>query len=293
MTVYSIKDLELISGIKAHTIRIWEQRYGLFTPQRTETNIRYYDSDQLCKLLNISNLIANGYKVSQIAKLSKPDMQNKVNELIDSNELTDTKAGILINRLIDSAINYDEELFQELFYKSVDTYGLIGAFTHVIYPMLIRIGLMWFKQDIIPAQEHFISNLIRQKLFVAINSLEQASNNAESWLLFLPEDEEHEIGLLLSYFILKSKGKRVFYLGQRVPISSLDSIIHKKQPDAIHFFLVKNNCCKKTQEYIDQISEISKGIKVHVSGNEILKSQVKMPRIFNWINSLEKFTSKI
>lgn len=292
MTVYSIKDLELISGIKAHTIRIWEQRYDLFTPQRTETNIRFYDNDQLCKLLNISNLIDNGYKVSQIAKLTKSEMQNIVNELVDSKTNPDSQATILINRLINSGVTYNEALFQETYDKSIDIYGLVGAFTAVIYPMLIRVGLMWFKQDIIPAQEHFISNLIRQKLFLAIDNIEQPAKDAESWVLFLPEEEDHEIGLLLSYFILKSKGKRVLYLGQRVPISSLKSIIETKQPDAIHFFIVKNNCQKKTQQFINQIAEISKGKNVHVSGNEVLKSQIKLPKTFNWTNSLENFSIK-
>lgn len=293
MAIYSIKDLEIVSGIKAHTIRIWEQRYGLLEPKRTDTNIRYYDDYQLCKLLNVTTLLQNGHKVSKIASYSVIEINKQIEELIKSTNSDDSKINILVNQIISSSLTYNEASFNEAFNLSVDKFGLVSAFTKVIYPMLIRIGLMWNKQEIIPSQEHFISNLIKQKLFAAIEKLPEPKNEAESWLLFLPDEEDHEIGLILSYFLLKSHGKRVYYLGQRVPFSSIDSFLTHNKLDAIHFFLVKKQSTIKAQKLIDKIKPLTKELKVCISGSDQVIKNLRLPESFRLINTLDGFLQLI
>lgn len=292
MSVYSIKDLEVISGIKAHTIRIWEQRYSLLEPKRTDTNIRYYDDYQMCKLLNISSLLENGHKVSKIASYTEEEISQQVEELIKNVDSEDSKVNALVNQIISAGLTYDEDSFNDAFNVATNRFGLIDAFSKVIYPMLVRVGLMWNKQDMIPSQEHFISNLVKQKLFAAIEDIPEPKKGAESWLLMLPEEEDHEIGLILSYFLLKSKGKKVFYLGQRVPISSVESFLAHNKLDAIHFFMVRNQTPLKAQKLIDKLSPITKGIKVYLSGSESVISKLNIPNNFTIVNSIENFLSK-
>lgn len=294
MSTYSIKDLEVISGIKAHTIRIWEQRYGLLEPQRTATNIRYYDDVQMRKLLHVSTLLDNGDKVSKIASYSDAEIHQKVTDLINNANSTDSQSGALINQIISAGLTYDEDSFNKAFKTAVEVHGLINAFLNVIYPMLIRIGLMWTKQDMIPSQEHFISSLIKQKLFAAIENIkEKPKKNAEKWILFLPEDEDHEIGLLLSAFLLKSNGKKVLLIGQRVPYPSIQAILSSEKPDKIHFFMIRNHAADKVQNILDNISPMTSGIKVFVSGVPHLEDELVIPANFKWVNSIESFKDLI
>lgn len=289
MSVYSIKDLEVVSGIKAHTIRIWEQRYGLLEPKRTETNIRFYDDYQLCKLINVSTLIENGYKVSKIASFSEEEISKQVDEIIEGLDDSNSKVIALVNHLINSGLTYNEQEFTEAFNYSIEKFGLVDTFLKVIYPMLVRIGLMWNKQDIIPSQEHFISNLIKQKLFKAIDDLPEADKNAERWILLLPEEEDHEIGLVLSYYLLKLNGKKVFYLGQRVPFTSIQAAIEEIKPGGLHFFMVKNQSKIKAQKFIDKLNPVSKNVKSFVSGSKSVLSNLKLPSHIKQVEDIENF----
>ncbi len=289
MSAYSIKDLEVISGIKAHTIRIWEQRYQLLVPQRTDTNIRLYNDDQMRRLLNITTLIDNGFKVSKVASLSDAEIYQKVEEFI-----TDTTADVqikaLINEIISAGLSYNEKRFTTAYAIAIDSFGITDTYIKVIYPMLIRVGLMWLKHDLIPSQEHFISNLIKQKLFTAIDSLKEPSKDAQKWILLLPEDEDHEIGLLLSSFLLKSKGKKVIYLGQRVPYSNIESIIKSEEPDYIHFFMIRNQSVTKCQKIVNTLNQYCSDCKVIVSGSKFLENELSLPPLFSWMNSIEQYS---
>lgn len=249
MALYSIKDLERISNQKAHTIRIWEQRYGLLVPERTETNIRFYDDQQLRKLLNVCTLMSKGMKISHISKLSKPQMDIEIDKIIAESFQSDEHLEVIITQAMISLATYDEALFNELFAMAVTSFGMIATYEKIIYPLLVRTGLMWIKDDLLPSQEHFLSNLIKQKLFSATDSLPLPENPDQTWILFLNEEEDHEIGLLFANYLIRQYGKKVIYLGQRVPFNDLSSVVAQCKPTHIYTFFVRN-------QYSGQLSEL-------------------------------------
>jgi len=228
MANYSIKDLEKLSGIKAHTIRIWEKRYRLVEPKRTDTNIRTYCDGDLKRLLNISMLNRNGHKISKIATLSDAELSEKIIHLTQN--VKDTQSQI--ENLTIAMIELDEEKFEKAISRSIIQMGFEETIAKIIYPFFVNIGLMWQTGTISPAQEHFVSNLIRQKILVAIDSqLNSLRSNAKTFALFLPEGELHELGLLFYAYMIRKRGHKVIYLGQSVPIDDLYSVIEKKQVD--------------------------------------------------------------
>lgn len=238
MSFYTIRDLERLSSQKAHTIRIWEQRYALLEPERTETNIRVYNDDQLKKLLNVCALLDRGMKISHISKLSKSEIEEEIEKIIAGSHQADTQTETIISQALAAIATYDEALFSEMFSASVGILGLQAAYIKVIYPLLVRTGLMWTRDSLLPAQEHFLSNLVRQKLFAAINQIPFPVTADQTWLLFLNEQEDHEIGLLFANYILRQHGKKVIYLGARVPYSNLSNVISNANPTHIYTFFV-------------------------------------------------------
>lgn len=236
MGKYKISDLEKLSNVKSHTIRIWEQRYGLLEPSRTDTNIRYYDDSQLRKLLNVVSLINAGHKISHIGKLSISEIENKVANIIDTD--SDNKDDAIINKLVTSGLTYNEELFNEYYNKSIKSYGLIESYKKIFYPLLEKVGLLWRVNDLNPAQEHFISNLLKQKFHAGIDEISSSTNNKQSWLLFLPENDHHDIGLTIANIILKKNKKKVLNLGADVPLENLLHVIENAKPTHLLMFLV-------------------------------------------------------
>ncbi len=287
MALYSIQDLSSISGIKAHTIRIWEQRYGLLTPTRTKTNIRVYDDAQMRRLLNTSTLLENGHKISKIAALSDSNRSIIIQELIERHSLESGTNSTFINQLIVAGLEYDEHQFNLGFVKTIKKYGMPNAFLKVIYPMLVRVGLMWTNSKLIPAQEHFISNLIIQKLHAAIERLPETENGSDKWLLFLPENEDHEIGLLLSSYLLSSYGKKVYYLGQRVPLDNAISAFKSVSADAVLFFFVKNSNKEYCQNLINEMESGFKGASSYAAGLPSILNQLELPDRFYTLNNVE------
>ena len=218
MAVYSIKELENLSGIKAHTIRIWEKRYNLIEPHRTTTNIRYYTDQELKKILNVALLNRHGIKISNIAKLTDRELKEEILRVSNSNPTVEN----IIDTLIIAMIDMDEIKFSTILLKTVSKYGFTDAMLKVIYPFLDKVGILWMAGDVNPAQEHFVSNLIRQKIITAIDGISQSYNpDAKKFLLFLPEGEWHEIGLIFSLYLIKEAGHEVIYLGQSVPYSDI------------------------------------------------------------------------
>ena len=241
MSYYSIKELESISGIKAHTIRIWEQRYGLLNPDRTDTNIRRYTDSDFKKLLNIVSLINLGMKISKIGALSDTEIESRVSEILQKSDEKDAYDS-WVNSLVVSMVNFDEEGFEILFHRLTMKFGLREVFIRVIYPFLRKVGYLWLSDGLIPAQEHFVSNLIRQKLFAAINDLTVDKTKKDVYVLFLPEDEDHEIALLFSSWIIQSYGIKVIYLGQRVPVDNLVETVNSVgATHLLTFFTGSNN----------------------------------------------------
>lgn len=227
MGKYSIKELEQLSGIKAHTIRIWEKRHKLIDPARTTTNIRFYSDEDLKKIINVSLLNNNGLKISKIANMSLEEMNNKVLEISElKNDLN-----IHIDQLVIAMIDMEEEAFEKILNNIILRYGFERTITEIVYPFLEKIGLLWQTENITPAHEHFISNLIRQKLIVAIDGLPLPPKTSRKILLFLPEGELHELGLLFYHYITRKSGLRTYYLGQNVPHSDLVKVYHVHKPE--------------------------------------------------------------
>lgn len=221
-TEFTIKDLENFSGIKAHTIRIWEKRYNLFQPKRTDSNIRYYDMNSLLKLLNVSLLYNNGVKISKIAILSDAKMELSVKELVfkegfESNALNSFKLAML---------NFDEGLFNQTYNSLISQTSFRTIFTEIFIPFLSEIGILWQVHSITPAHEHFITNLIKQKILINIEKLQflQPNKSARKFVLYLPMNEIHELGLLYLHFELLFHGYHSIYLGQSVPVENLNDL---------------------------------------------------------------------
>ena len=222
MITYSIKDLEYLSGIKAHTIRIWEKRYELIHPKRTATNIRYYDGDDLKQVLNIAILNRNGYKISKIANMSGEEISQKVLEFTTSPSSEEAQ----IETLLVAMIEFDDERIKTVLTNCSIRMGFEETVIKVIYPFFNRVGLLWQLNSINPSHEHYVSNIIRQKLIVAIDGLSgNIRSNSKTFLLFLSEGELHELGLLFYNYLILKAGHRVMYLGQSVPLENVATTI--------------------------------------------------------------------
>lgn len=223
-TTFSIKDLENLTGIKAHTIRIWEKRYNLLSPNRSDTNIRNYSSKSLQKLLNITFLNKNGIKISKIAKLEDHEISAQVRE-IASRTKTEDQA---INRFKIAMLNFDQVLFYNTYNSLIETKSFNDIFYDVFLPLLNQIGLLWQTNTITPAHEHFISIHIKQKILLNIERLQllEPKPLSKTFVLFLPDNEIHDIGLLFINYLLRSKGYHSIFLGESVPMESLSGLLN-------------------------------------------------------------------
>lgn len=266
MGSYSIKDLERLSGIKAHTIRIWEKRYGLINPERTSTNIRTYSDSELKKILNISILNRNGLKISKISQLSASEIATLVNKLTEDPKDENSQ----FENLYIAMIDLDENLFDKIVSRAIIQMGFEQMVLNILYPFFKRVGIMWQTGTITPAQEHFISNMVRQKLIVAIDSIVTADNvDSKSFILYLPEKELHEMGLLFMHYILKKRGQKVIYLGQMLPIENLKVIESLRPADYIVTSIVGSMDDKEIEEYLLKLSKELPDKKIFVTGQQI------------------------
>lgn len=281
MIGYKIKDLENLSGIKAHTIRIWEKRYDILKPQRTDTQIRNYDDEELVLLLNISILNKHGIKISTISKLSKDEIFNRVKTI----EKIETVPCFDENLLL-ALIDLNEDLFQESISQLIQSEGLESTFINHLYPFLEKIGIMWLVGSINPAQEHFISNLIRQKLIVEIDKL-ACTNSSECVLLYLPEHETHELSLLFYHYVLKNRNVKTIYLGQMLPFDSLIQSIAKLKPKALISSWIINSNENECITYFNDLRSKT-DIPIFVGGSFIQQLHDKLPENIILIDSISK-----
>lgn len=228
MAEYKIKELEVLTGIKAHTLRMWEKRYGIIEPERTETKIRTYTDHELTLLLNVALLNKAGVKISHIAKMSQKEINERVFEI-------ETSSGnsMAIDKFILALVEMDEPLFHRTLSELTKEFGLVIAFKDYLIPFLERIGVMWRVGSINPSQEHFMSVLIRQKIISEIDHLGIPEKNGKLIMLYLPEHEQHEISLLFYQYFLRSKGFYTVYLGQGVPYDALILSLERVKPDAL------------------------------------------------------------
>ena len=285
MNLFSISQLSQFSGIKPHTIRIWEQRYNAFKPNRSDGNTRYYDDTQLRRLLNIVSLIENGYKVSSLCLMSDHDLYSKVSNL-NISEISESTE-YFVSQLIAAGISYDTNYFEIIFSDCVLKFGMKDAYMKVIHPMMERIGLMWATDSLPTAHEHFISNIVRQKLLVVLDSIEAPDPASESWLLFLPENEFHEIGLVYAHLLIRLSGKKVFYLGSNLPVESVISAIQTIKPRNILMFLVHYDLPEQIQKDLDSLIAEFSGNKIYLAGNYKLISQINLNLKSEFLQSIE------
>lgn len=268
---YSIKDLENITGIKAHTIRMWEKRYGIIKPERTNTNIRYYSDKDLKVLMNISTLNKNGIKISEIVHMDTKDMCDKIIELNGSTGIVDSQ----INALIISATELDQQQFDKTMSICIVKRGIEKTFTTVIFPFLEKLGIMWQTGTITPVHEHYISNLIRQKLIVAIDNIDNQSNDKnETFILFLPENELHEINLLFNHYILKKAGYNVIYLGQTVPTADILKISKDIKSEYLLTVITTGQTANQLIKYIDNLSNSFSEKTIFITGPQAAEKEI-------------------
>lgn len=271
---YSIQYLEEISGIKAHTIRIWEQRYNLLKPQRTASNIRYYDDNQLRKLLNVTTLLELGYKISHIANMSNAQI---LQELKNKLEAGDDPLSFqhFTNELIISSLNFDKVSFEKQFGSCVLKFGFASTIENVLYPTMKRIGVLWQLEEMNPSQEHFISNLIRQKLYSAIDGLPEPTSSLKTCILFLPENEHHEIGLLYFNYLLLRSGIKTIYLGANVPLSSVKHAADRLDPSHFVLFMIKSVPPEQSNDYLKKLCKLFSRKQVILCGTPSLLQTVR------------------
>lgn len=290
MNSFTISQLQDYSGIKAHTIRIWEQRYNALVPHRSKGNTRYYDGEQLRRLLNIVSLIGTEHKVSKICAMTNKELNALLDKQYQSLEnVIDESAELYVSQLISSAFSFDEAQFEKLFDHCVLRFGLQDTYVKVLYPTLQRLGLLWAKDALPPAHEHFITNLIKIKILTAVNALPTPNYEKDSWLLFLPEDEFHEIGLLFAYFLIRHAGHRVFYLGANVPVASLSQTIESIKPANVLGFLVSKKDKKTDLEKINTLGKETPGTKLYLACNAKTPINITGKAHFKLIHSVTEF----
>jgi len=291
---FSIKDLENLTGIKAHTIRIWEKRYNLLSPERSETNIRNYNLSSFQKLLNISYLNNNGLKISKIASLKEDEIPIKVREIASRAKVEDHA----INSLKMAMINFDQVLFYNTYKNLIETKTFSEIFYSVFLPFLNEIGLLWQTSTITPAHEHFLSVHIKQKVLLNIERLQslEPKPDSKTCVLFLPDNEIHDIGLLFINYQLRSKGYHTIFLGESMPMDSLTDL-HEFFDDItfISYFTVYPEV-EKIPEYIDEFDATllkKENTKLMLLGPKLAEvKDLKLPKNITTYDSIEKLVKE-
>ncbi len=285
MAIYSIRDLEKLTDIKAHTIRIWEQRYRIVEPKRTKTNIRYYNDDDLKNLLNIALLNRNGYKISKIAKMSAKEIVHKVADISEVNFENATQ----LDALTISMIEMDEYKFDRIISTNIEQIGFERTMLEIINPFLEKLSLLWLTGSINPAQEHFISCLIRQKIIVAIDKVPVVSSpEANKFLLYLPEGAADELSLLFLHYMIKSRGNRVIYLGQDIPLQDVKAVFNIHHPKYIYTIISEVFTKEPAQRYVDRLCTQFPTANVLLTGYRVLAQPIKCPDNAAIHNSLDQ-----
>jgi DNA-binding transcriptional MerR regulator len=284
-TRYSIKDLENFTNIKAHTIRIWEQRYKLLSPKRTDTNIRYYNEEDLKKILNINLMYSSGYKISSIASLSEKEIIENTKDIIRKKNTGNQKD---INTFIIHILDFNGEGIRDLLEKKLAESSLETVYENIILPLLSKIGELWQVNSLEIIHEHYFSNIFRDFIINKTNELEDSTNSDKSSILFLHEEEEHEFSLLLYHYILKRNGFQCHYFGQRVPLANINMVIDQIQPKlVITTFTARLN--NKDFERIKQfLNSIAQETSVLISGSQLQKLDLSGLNGVNQIMSIRE-----
>ncbi|MBK9636331.1 MAG: MerR family transcriptional regulator [Bacteroidetes bacterium] len=274
MTNFSIKDVEALTGIKSHTLRIWELRYGIPLPNRTATNIRYYTDEDLKLLLNVAMLNRRGFKISKITKMSKEDVDALVLDLtLHSNDET-----MHLESLIKAMFGLDEESFMQIFQTSIEHIGFEESFKKLVFPLMSRIGILWQTGSINPAYEHFITHLIRLKLFSALNTLPKSElHNPKKFILFLPANEPHDVTLLFANYLIRLAGHHTNYLGPNLPLNDLHSVMKLYKADYILTVLTSAIINQTPLQIANKLHGDFPTTNILIAGSQISQSHIQFP----------------
>ncbi len=272
--MYSIKDLEILSGIKAHTIRIWEKRYNLLVPERSDTNIRYYNDEDLKKILNISMLVKHGYKISRVAEMDVHKMKEAIISISD----TPQSEFDFLEKLTFYLINFDHLNFNVLLDEIIRIYGFNEALKKIVFPFFERVGTYWQVGSIFPAQEHYLSNIFRQKLIVKIDKLGFGCDREGIVLFFLHENEMHELSLLYYTWLARKSGYDVIYLGQFVPLDDLRKISNREEIKFVFTAFLNSIGKEELENYLAELRDIFQGRKIFITGCQVLELKPALPR---------------
>ena len=290
---YSIKELEHLSNIKAHTLRIWEQRYGFIRPERTDGNVRAYSSADLKLVLNIALLRENGFKISKIAQMGDSEIRRTVLDISKDLHKSDEQIQALVLAMLD----VDEDRFEKVISNNILKQGFESTIVNVIFPFLARIGVMWQTGSINPGQEHFISNLIRQKIIAAIDGqYVDVKPDTQKFILFLPDNELHEISLLFCNYIIRSRNLKSIYLGQTLPISELKKIYNYNEPEFILTVVTSHPGTSEIQNYVKKLEKNFPKSRLLLSGPQVVGQDIEVGDttvIFNKIGDLINFVDRV
>lgn len=265
MNSFSISELQQFSGIKAHTIRMWEQRYQALQPDRTEGNTRYYSGAQLRRLLNIVSLMGSDYKVSELCVMPDHQLHLLLKENLKKAVAENPIHEHFISQMVATGLTFDEPGFNALYAECQKRYSLRDIYVNIFHPVLIRLGLMWTSESLRPAHEHFITQLIRRKIISATDALPKPKGSKQTWLLFLPEEEFHESGLLFSEFLIRQAGKQVVYMGADLSVDALEQVSANVHPTHLLTFLVRRKEEEDELDYIRQLSKKFKQQKIYIA----------------------------
>lgn len=269
MQRFTIRDIEHMSGIKAHTLRIWEQRYNLFTPKRKESKHRYYDNDDLKILLQIAFLYHSGWKISRIAQLTPQE----IIEAVTCTEINSDNYRITVLKLLEAAIDFNEQAFVRILDDLIEAVGLETCVVQVCYPFLQRVGLLWMTNNIIPAQEHFSSYLIQHKIIAETDKLAEVPTDVEGIVLFTPDGEHHELPLLFINYLLKKNNWRTIYLGSNVKIENLKKFENDRSISHLFLHVITNFSGWEIDDYLENLCTTFPQVKIAASGAGIQQNQ--------------------
>jgi len=263
MDRYTIAELEKLTGIKTGTIRIWERRYRIIKPHRTDTNRRWYDDDDLIRIINISILYRHGFKISKIASMSGAEIARQVALLTEVTADTDTQ----LDSLVVAMTGYDEKAINEILMRSIINSGFEETFERIVFPFLRRVGVMWQTGSVDIGAEHFMTNIFRKRLIVATDSLPPADGpDRKRVLLYLPESELHEMGLLFFAFVIRKAGHEIIYLGQATPFNAMADVAARWNPDIIVTGSLTGLPYERPEDYLRRMSAVFRDKKILVSG---------------------------
>lgn len=291
MNKYSIDDFSKITGLNKILIRTWENRYSFVKPHRTSTNIRYYDDKMIVKALRYGTLVNAGFKISVLNKLSAEQIDDLINNQLENKNQTN-KFSLYISQILESSISFNQLLFHNTYERCIKDIGIIECYQHVLLPVLSRIGVLWINDKISATQEHFLSELIKTKIYKEIEKNGYKKSPKENWLLFLPKNELHDIGILFAYLILKMNGYNVVYLGQNLPHSFLLSLKEKNKIDNILFSIVSNTSKLDLIELTNFLETHFSESKIHAIINENLITEERFQKL-STISSIDEFINLI